>query len=142
MVNVDELIKNSMKEKKADELKAYKNLKAEILNFKTAKNAKPYDEAAEIQLISKMCKKLGDAAEEFKTAGRDDLSNEYLTEKSILEKFLPKAATKEDIEFALQEQFGNNIEKKDFGQAMKYIRSKFPMSDGKVLSEIIKSHTI
>ena len=55
MINVDDLIKGSMKSRNQTELRAYKNLKAEIQAFKTAKNAKPYDEAAEIKLISKIC---------------------------------------------------------------------------------------
>ena len=71
MINVDELIKNAMKSKNQKELKAYKNLKAEIQILKTSKNAKPYDEVAEIQLISKMCKKLEDEALEFTKARRE-----------------------------------------------------------------------
>lgn len=51
MLNIDLLIKSSMKSKNQDELRAYKSLKAEIQLLKTAKNAKPYDEAAEIGII-------------------------------------------------------------------------------------------
>ena len=58
MINVDDLIKGSMKSRNQTELRAYKNLKAEIQAFKTAKNAKPYDEAAEISIIRKYCEKL------------------------------------------------------------------------------------
>lgn len=77
IINVDNLIKVSMKSRNQTELRAYKNLKAEIQAFKTAKNAKPYDEAAEIQLISKMCKKLEDGILGFSEAGREDLMSEY-----------------------------------------------------------------
>ena len=54
-------------------LRAYKNLKAEIQKVKTAKNAKPYTDASEIQLISKMCKNLEDAILDFSKAHREDL---------------------------------------------------------------------
>lgn len=47
MLNIDELIKESLKEKKNVELKVYRNLKADIMAFKTQKNAPTYDEAAE-----------------------------------------------------------------------------------------------
>ena len=77
MLNVDDLIKGSMKSRNQTELRAYKNLKAEIQAFKTAKNAKPYDEAAEIQLISKMCKKLEEGILGFSEAHREDLISEY-----------------------------------------------------------------
>ena len=55
MINIDELIKDALKSKDADKLKAYRNLKAKIMEYKTAKNAKPYDNQAEIQIIKKMC---------------------------------------------------------------------------------------
>ena len=47
MLKIDELIKESLKEKKSVELKVYRNLKADIMAFKTQKNAPVYDEAAE-----------------------------------------------------------------------------------------------
>ena len=84
MFNVDDLIKESMKSRNQTELRAYKNLKAEIQAFKTAKNAKPYDEAAEIQLISKMCKKLEEGILGFSEAGREDLISEYRDELAVL----------------------------------------------------------
>ena len=55
MIDIDLLVKNSMKSRNKTELRAYKNLKAEIQAFKTAKNAKPYDEVAEISIIKKYC---------------------------------------------------------------------------------------
>ena len=76
MINIDRLIKESMKASNKDALRAYKNLKAEIQLVKTTKNAKPYDEAAEVKLISKMCKKLEEAIEGFLKAHREDLVTE------------------------------------------------------------------
>ena len=84
MINVDDLIKASMKSRNKTELRAYKNLKAEIQAFKTAKNAKSYDKIAEIQLILKICKKLEDGILDFSEAGREDLVSEYKDELAIL----------------------------------------------------------
>ena len=97
MINIDELIKTSTKSKNQVELRAYKNLKAEIQTFKTAKNAKPYDEAAEIQLISKMCKKLEDGILGFSEAGREDLVSEYRDELMILKKLLPEPVNESQV---------------------------------------------
>ena len=74
MINIDELIKISMKAKNQVELRAYKNLKAEIQAFKTAKNAKPYDEAAEISIIKKYCEKL-EIQSKFKLPAGAGLNN-------------------------------------------------------------------
>lgn len=101
MINVNEHIAKAMKSKNQVELRTYKNLKAEIQILQTAKNAKPYDEAAEIQLISKMCKKLEDSISSFIEANREDLASEYREELEVLKKLLPKPVEASDIEFIL-----------------------------------------
>ena len=46
-------IMKAVKEKNTSKVNALKNLKAKMLEFKTAKNAKPLDDAAEIGIIKK-----------------------------------------------------------------------------------------
>ena len=159
MINVDDLIKGSMKSRNQTELRAYKNLKAEIQAFKTAKNAKPYDEAAEIQLISKMCKKLEDGILGFSEAGREDLVSEYRDELTVLKKLLPEPEKESQICSELSEWCRENhftqrfqtaigyeehsvIPKKEMGNAIKHLKSKFPQADGKLISTIVKSVTV
>ena len=159
MINVDDLIKGSMKSRNQTELRAYKNLKAEIQVFKTAKNAKPYDEAAEIQLISKMCKKLEDGILGFSEAGREDLVSEYRDELTVLKKLLPEPVNESQVcsellewcrenHFTQKFQTANGYEehsvipKKEMGNAIKHLKFKFPQADGKLISTIVKSYTI
>ena len=152
MLNVDDLIKESMKSRNQTELRAYKNLKAEIQAFKTAKNAKLYDEAAEISIIKKYCEKLEKSILSFSEAHREDLVAEYSDELEVLRKLLPDPLTESDIEYILynwadEENFMDysgsdlpeiKIPKKEMGRAIKYLKSKFPQADGKVISEIVK----
>ena len=159
MLNVDDLIKESMKSRNQTELRAYKNLKAEIQAFKTAKNAKPYDEAAEIQLISKMCKKLEDGILGFSEAGREDLVSEYRDELTVLKKLLPEPVNESQVcsellewcrenHFTQKFQTANGYEehsvipKKEMGNAIKHLKSKFPQADGKLISIIVKSFIV
>lgn len=166
MINVNELIKNAMKSKNQVELRAYKNLKSEIQIVQTAKNAKPYDEAAEIQLISKMCKKLEDSISSFSEAGRKDLAAEYRDELEVLKKLLPEPVNESQICSELRIWAGNNklvemhltekgvyqfdaietsrpfIPKNEMGSAIKYLKSKFPQADGKMISEIVKKYVV
>lgn len=159
MLNVDDLIKESMKSRNQTELRAYKNLKAEIQTFKTAKNAKPYDEAAEIQLISKMCKKLEDGILGFSKAGREDLVSEYRDELTVLKKLLPEPVNESQVCSELLEWCRENhftqrfqtaigyeehlvIPKKEMGNAIKHLKSKFPQADGKLISIIVKEYVI
>lgn len=159
MLNVDDLIKESMKSRNQTELRAYKNLKAEIQAFKTAKNAKPYDEAAEIQLISKMCKKLEDGILGFSKAGREDLVSEYRDELTVLKKLLPEPVNESQVCSELSEWCRENhftqrfqtaigyeehsvIPKKEMGNAIKHLKSKFPQADGKLISIIVKEYVV
>ena len=141
-----------MKAKNQVELRAYKNLKAEIQTFKTAKNAKPYNEVAEISIIKKYCEKLEKSILSFSEARREDLVTEYSDELEVLRKLLPKPVNESDIEYILynwadEENFMDysgsdlpeiKIPKKEMGRAIKYLKSKFPQADGKVISEIVK----
>lgn len=148
MINIDELIKQAMKSKNSDELRAYKNLKAEIQLLKTSKNAKPYDEAAEIQLISKMCKRLEEDIRGFSEARREDLESECRSELEVLKKLLPEPVGPSEIMLGLWEWAGKNnfsqpkIPKKEMGNAIKHLKSKFPQADGKVISNIVKEYIV
>lgn len=141
MINIDELIKDALKSKEADKLKAYRNLKAKIMEYKTAKNAKPYDNQAEIQIIKKMCDSLKESENNYKKANRQDLFDECIVERRILENFLPMAASAEEIELAVKESehfVDGKINKKSMGLVIKEIKSKFDFVDGKLVSEIVK----
>ena len=140
-------------------LRAYKILKAEIQKVKTAKNAKPYTDAAEIQLISKMCKTLEDAILDFSKAHRDDLVADYTSELEVLKKLLPEPVNESQICSELSEWCRENhftqklqtaigyeeylvIPKKEMGNAIKHLKSKFPQADGKLISIIVKSFIV
>ena len=159
MLDINELIKSSMTSGDKVVLRAYKNLKAEIQKVKTAKNAKPYTDASEIQLISKMCKNLEDAILDFSKAHRDDLVADYTSELEVLKKLLPEPVNESQICSELSEWCRENhftqrfqtaigyeeylvIPKKEMGNAIKHLKSKFPQADGKLISSIVKKYVI
>ena len=53
---INKMIMTSMKSGDKEKSAVYRLLKSEFLKFTTAKNAKPLDDAAEIQIIRKMVK--------------------------------------------------------------------------------------
>lgn len=137
-------------------LRAYKNLKAEIQKVKTAKNAKPYTDAAEIQLISKMCKNLEDAILDFSKAHREDLVSDYTSELEVLKKLLPEPVNESQIcsfveEYCLNNNFVGNTEaqeniiqipKKEMGKVIKVVKETYPQADGKLISSIVKKYVV
>ena len=152
MLNIDELIKESLKNKKTSELKVYRNLKADIMAFKTQKNAPTYDEAAELKIIQKYVTKMEDAEKQYSQAGREDLASECRDELEVLRKLLPEPVTASEIYEELRYWAEKNhylnkeiaseikIPKKEMGVVIKYIKSKLPTADGKMISEIVKEN--
>ena len=152
MLNIDELIKESLKNKKTSELKVYRNLKADIMAFKTQKNAPVYDEAAELKIIQKYVTKMEDAEKQYSQAGREDLASECRDELEVLRKLLPEPVTASEIyeeirywaekNHYLNEEIASEIQipKKEMGMVIKYIKSKLPTADGKMISEIVKEN--
>lgn len=152
MLNIDELIKESLKNKKTVELKAYRNLKSEITLAKTAKNAMGFNEAVLFSIITKYCKKLEDAEKQYSQAAREDLASECRDELEVLRKLLPEPVLASEIyeelrywaekNHYLNEEIASEIKipKKEMGVVIKYIKSKLPTADGKMISDIVKEN--
>lgn len=149
MIQIDELIKNSLKNKKTIELKVYRNLKADIMAFKTQKNAPEFTEAVFYSIINKYIKKMEDAEKQYFQAGREDLSSECREESEVLRKLLPEPVTSQEIldlvtSTALDRNWMNGekiaIPKKEMGNFIKQIKTVFPTADGKMISDIIKAN--
>ena len=154
MLNIDELIKESLKNKKTSELKVYRNLKADIMAFKTQKNAPTYDEAAELKIIQKYVTKMEDAEKQYSQAGREDLASECRDELEVLRKLLPEPVEAQDINsilagWCVKNNFVNTenevkieIPKKSMGLAIKAMKEVFPTADGKIISEVVKQYVV
>ena len=149
MLDIDKLIKNSMMNKDAAGLRVYRNLKTDIMNFKTQKNAPNYDEAAELKIIQKYSAKMEDAEKQYLEAGREDLVQECREELDILKTLLPKPVTPEEIEHFLWEYGISNeiiyeskliIPKKSMGIVIKLVKETYPTADGKMVSDIVKKY--
>jgi uncharacterized protein YqeY len=154
MIEIDNLIKDALKNKQTVELKVYRNLKADIIAFKTQKNAPEYNEASEISIIRKYATKMEDAEKQYSQAGREDLATECREELEVLKKLLPKPVDAQDINsilagWCVRNNFVNTenelkieIPKKSMGLAIKAMKEVFPTADGKIISEVVKQYVI
>ena len=152
MIDVDSLIKQAMKSKNKTELEAYKNIKVEIQKNQTAKGAKPLTDESQLQIIQRYSKSLEDAILQFSEAHRDDLVASYTSELEVVKKLLPEPVNESQIYSELLEWAKSNcdmglstkiiISKKEMGTVIKYLKSKFPTADGKMISEIVKKYLV
>lgn len=149
MLDIDKLIKDSMLNKDAAGLRVYRNLKTDIMNFKTQKNAPKYDEAVELKIIQKYVSKMEDAEKQYSEAGREDLVRECREELDILKTLLPEPISREKIYNELWKYGVDHgyiyeskliIPKKDMGIVIKFVKTKLPTVDGKMLSDIVKEY--
>lgn len=149
MLDIDKLIKDSMINKDAAGLRVYRNLKTDIMNFRTQKNAPDYTYSVEMNLIQKYVSKMEDAEKQYSEAGREDLVQECREELDILKTLLPKPVTPEEIEHFLWEYGISNeiiyeskliIPKKSMGIVIKLVKETYPTADGKMVSDIVKKY--
>ena len=135
---IDGLIKSAMLNKQASALRAYRAVKTAFMEYKTAKNAKPLDEVAEINIIRKMISARKDAIQQFEAANRLELAKAEAEEIVYLKPMLPPEVSKEDVR-TYAESIITEKGMQNMGKYVKVIKEKFPTTDGKLISTIVKS---
>ena len=135
---IDELIKSAMKNSQSSALRVYRAVKTAFMEYRTAKNAKPLDEAAEINIIRKMISAREDAIQQFKDAGRTELAEAEAEEITYLKPMLPPEVSEDDVrtyaESIIAEKGMQNM-----GRYIKALKEEFPTADGKLIATIVKS---
>lgn len=132
----------AMKAKDANRLSVLRMVKANLMNRKIEKGANLSDEETSKALQS-LVKQRRDSIEQYENAGRDELAAKEKSELTILEEYLPQAATKEEIEQAVSEAIAETgaTSIKDMGAVMKAAQTKLAgkSADGKSVSETVKA---
>ena len=139
---IQEAIKEAMKAKDAVALSATRAIKGEILLFKTAEGgAKDVTDGDILKMIQKLVKQRKEAAEQFVAGGRQDLADNELAEAAVLEKYLPKQLSPEEVKDKVREiiaQVGATSIK-DMGRVMGVANKALAgLSDGRTISGIVK----
>lgn len=139
---VSEDIKGAMKAKEKVRLEALRGIKKEFLEAKTAKGANDEltDDAA-ILILQKMVKQRKDSAEIYKGQGREDLAADELAQVVVLEEYLPKQLSQEELDAKLSEiitQVGATSPA-DMGKVMGVATKALAgVAAGKAISETVK----
>ena len=135
---IDELIKSAMKNSQPAALRTYRAVKTAFMEYKTAKNAKPLDEVAEINIIRKMISAREDAMQQFEAADRFELAKAEEEEITYLKPMLPSDISENDIHM-YAESIITEKGMQNMGRYIKVLKEKFPTADGKLIATIVKS---
>ena len=132
----------AMKAKDKVRLEALRNIKKVFIEAKTAPGANDtLDDAAALKILQKLAKQGNDSAALYKGQNREDLAEAELAQVAVIESYLPKPMSSEEIENAVKDiisQTGASSIKemgKGMGIASKQLAGK---ADGKTISEIVK----
>lgn len=133
----------AMKKQDQDRIIAIRAIKTAIMEMRTAKNAKPdIDDADILKVLQKMAKERRELVELYKQNNRIDLSDKEAKELEVISEYLPKMLSEDElkniVENTITELSATSI--KDMGKVMGYINKKYAgQIDGSVLSNLVKS---
>ncbi len=138
---INEAIKTAMKEKDKVALDSLRAVKSQILLLKTEAKGADVSAEQEIAILQRMIKQRKDSFEQFTAQGRKDLADVEESQMKVIEKYLPKQLSPEELEAELKKiisEVGAETMKdlgKVMGTASKALAGK---SDGKSISETVK----
>lgn len=138
---INEAIKTAMKEKDKVALDSLRAVKSQILLLKTEARSAEVSAEQEIAILQRMIKQRKDSYEQFSAQGRTDLADVEEAQMKVIEKFLPKQLSAEELETEMKNIIAETGAEtmKDLGKVMgvasKALAGK---SDGKSISEMAK----
>ena len=141
---ITEELKLAMKSKDKLVLTALRAIKSELMIAKTnAGQKKVINNEIELKILQKLVKQRKESSKIYLKKGRNELAETELKEAEIIQRFLPKQLTNEEIEFEVKNQIKNINAKslKDMGAVMSAVTKKLAgAADGKTISEIVRKY--
>ena len=141
---ITEELKLAMKSKDKLVLTALRAIKSELMIAKTnAGQKKVINNEIELKILQKLVKQRKESSKIYLKKGRNELAETELKEAEIIQRFLPKQLTNDEIEFEVKNQIKNINAKglKDMGAVMSAMTKKLAgAADGKTISEIVRKH--
>ena len=139
---IDEDLKNALKSKDSIKVETLRMLKAALRNYLIDKRKDSADDSELVNLIQKQVKMRQEAIDSYQKGGRRDLVAKESQEKSVLEAYLPKSFSDEELAHLIKTVI-SQIEAKspaDMGRVMKELMPKVQgRADGKRVSEIVSA---
>ena len=139
---VSEDIKNAMKAKDKVALETLRNVKKCFLEAKTAPGANDtLTDADALKIMQKLVKQGKDSAGVYAGQGRQDLADAELAQVAVIERYLPKQMSAEELENVLKEIIAEvgAAGPKDMGKVMGVAsKSLAGKAEGRAISEAVK----
>lgn len=132
----------AMKAKDKMRLEALRNVKKFFIEAKTAPGANDtLDDATALKILSKLAKQGCDTAALYREQSRPDLAEEEEAQAAVIEEYLPKALSAEELEAEIKSIIAETgaASMKDMGKVMGVASKKLAgRADGKAISTLVK----
>jgi uncharacterized protein YqeY len=133
-------LKAAMLARDADRLSTLRLLKSAVGYTQIERKTETLSEPDFIAVVQKEVKKRRDSIEQFEKGGRPELAEKEKKEITVLETFLPKALSAEELEQLVKatiQELGA-ASKKDMGPVIKAVQAKAAgRADGKTISTLV-----
>jgi uncharacterized protein YqeY len=132
----------AMKAKDAARLSTLRMVKAAVQNREIEKGGELSDEEL-TKALQSLVKQRRDSVEQYEKAGRAELAEKERAEIAVIEEYLPRAASREEIEQAVAAAIAETgaSSMKEMGAVMKAAQARLAgrNADGRTVSEVVKS---
>jgi uncharacterized protein YqeY len=141
---LNDLIKEAMVNHDTTRLDVMRQIKTIFTNFE--KEGKTLTEADEEDLLFKLVSQHADSIKQYKQGNRQDLADKETAELDILNEYLPKQPTDEEImEYVKQicadfTDENGTVSMKSMKDIMERVRAKYPRANGAVVSTVVKNY--
>lgn len=138
---IEQALKDAMREKNEIKRDALRMLLT-ALKLKEKEFKRQPTELETQQVISNLIKQRRDSSEQYKTGGRKDLADKEESEILVLQAFLPRQLSPEELEKLVAEAVSEAgaVSQKDMGRVMKILMPKIAgRADGKVVNELVRA---
>lgn len=135
-------IMSAMKSKDEIKLSALRSVKTAVQNEKTSGTFHELTDADVTKIIQKQIKQRIESEEIYHSAGRNELAEKEEKERLVLEEYIPKQLTEEELNTIVNELVKslNATTIKDMGKVMGELNKQYAgRVDGKKASVLIKS---
>jgi uncharacterized protein YqeY len=138
-INTD--IKNAMLAKEKEKLAALRDIKSKLLLEATSGGSGEVSDETAMKICMKLHKQRMETYELYKTQGREDLANEELFQAKVIEEYLPKMLSEDEVkaEVAVAIAQVGASGPQDMGKVMGVLTGKLAgKADGKVIAALVK----
>ena len=137
---LDSDVKKALKEGNSLKVSVLRMVLSVIKTLQIEKNIKSLDDDSVIQILQRNAKQHRESIEQFGKGGRQDLVDKESSELKILDEYLPKQMTEEELRALVKTAIADTgaVLKSDTGKVMKAVMEKAKgKADGKTINKLV-----